>query len=214
MDVGIKHDQASVVAVTYDEEGRRVVLARHRTFQPTPEDPLDLEETVERFLLELHQGYTLRSVYYDPYQFHRSATTLTKQGLPMEEFPQTNSNLTAMGQNLYELVQFGNLQLYPDEAMKKAAGQAVALETARGFPLTLMTVEELYGTLSAYLDSEPFAVPPEFYNEAQLFLRQKGRLTADLLPAHLRVTALAAAVQGCLPYPHLRQALDRKRHRR
>jgi len=136
VDAAIKHDQASVVAVTYDEEQRQVVLARYRTFQPTPEDPLDLEESLEAFLRELARGYTLRSVYYDPYQFHRSATTLKKQGLPMVEFPQTSANLTAMGQNLYELIQHGNLRLYPDADLRTAAGQAVAIESPRGWRIS------------------------------------------------------------------------------
>ena len=75
-------------------------------------DPIDLEETMEAFLLELNEGYTLLSVKYDPLQFHRSAVTLKKKGLPMIEFPQTGGNLTEMGQNLYDLVEYGNIVLY------------------------------------------------------------------------------------------------------
>ena len=136
VDVGVKHDQASVMAVTFEAATRKVILARHRTFQPTPEDPIDLEETVEAFIRELHQGYRVRSVWYDPYQFHRSATTLTKAGLPMVEFPQTPANLTRLGQNLYELVTYKNLTVYPDDGLRRAALQAVAHQTSRGWRIT------------------------------------------------------------------------------
>ncbi len=133
VDASIKHDSAAVVAVRYDHALQKVILARHRIWQPTPEDPLDLEETLEAYLLELSRDYRLERVLYDPFQFHRSATTLKKVGLPMEEYPQTTPNLTAMGQNLWELVTGRNLVVYPDEAVKKAAGQAVAIETPRGW---------------------------------------------------------------------------------
>lgn len=67
-----------------------------------------------------------------------------------------------------------------------------------GFPLNESTVEEFYGTLMAYLEAEHFTAPEEFYNEAQLLYRRQGRLSTELAPAHLRVAAMAAALQGCL----------------
>ena len=133
LDASIRHDQASVVGVTYRDRERQVVLAKHRTFKPTPEDPLDLEETLEATVLEWWKNYTVRAVYYDPYQFHRSATTLLKIGVPMIEYPQSPANLTRMGQNLYELLTHKNLVTYEDKDLKVAATRAVAVETARGW---------------------------------------------------------------------------------
>jgi hypothetical protein len=40
----------------------------------------------------------------DPYQFHRSITTLKAAGLPIEECAQTTANLTLMGQTLFDLL--------------------------------------------------------------------------------------------------------------
>ena len=87
---------------------------------------------MEAYLLELHRGYKLLSVKYDPFQFHRSATTLAKKSLPMEEFPQTGGNLTEMGQNLYDLVEYGNIALYPCKDLRYEATCAIAKETGRG----------------------------------------------------------------------------------
>lgn len=198
VDAAIKHDQASVVAVTYDAEERRVVLARHRTFQPTPEDPLDLEETLEAFLQELARGYTLRSVYYDPYQFHRSATTLKKEGLPMIEWAQSSPNLTAMGQNLYELVQYQNMRLYSDTAMRQAATQAVALETPRGWRIakekSVHKIDVLIALAHASLACVGCLEEPLFDAQRLVELREKASESIKIL----RFASSAAAEMQAL----------------
>lgn len=56
----------AVVAVTF-EKGK-VRLVWHRTFQPSPEDPLDFEATVEKTLLDLRRRFWVREIRYDPYQ--------------------------------------------------------------------------------------------------------------------------------------------------
>lgn len=136
IDVGIKHDSAAVVACHYDRQAGKVVLANHRIWQPSPQEPLDIEGTIETHLVSLWENYRVRKVYYDPYQFHRSAQTLTSEGLPLEEFPQTVANLTQMGQNLYELIKGGNLLSYQDDQLRRAISQAIAKETPRGWRLS------------------------------------------------------------------------------
>ena len=130
VDASTKRDRSAVVSVYRD--GGVVKLGPKKFWQPTTDNPLDLEETMEQYLLELHRGYSITSVRYDPYQFHRSATTLLKRGLPMQEFPQTTSNLTEMGQNLYDLVEYGNIVLYPCKDLRYEASCAIARDTGRG----------------------------------------------------------------------------------
>jgi phage terminase large subunit-like protein len=50
----------------------------------------------------------------------------------MQEYPQTIPNLTACGQNLFDLVQGGNLVLYPSKSLRYEASCAIAKETSRG----------------------------------------------------------------------------------
>jgi phage terminase large subunit-like protein len=76
---------------------------------------------------------------FDPYQLQAVAQRLIKDRLPMEEFPQTQGNLTAASQCLYDLINGGNLLLYPDAAMRRAISQAVAKETPRGWRITKQT---------------------------------------------------------------------------
>jgi hypothetical protein len=53
VDAGYKHDATAIAVVYYNEKYERVELVFHRIFQPTPEQPLDFEATVERTLLDL-----------------------------------------------------------------------------------------------------------------------------------------------------------------
>ncbi|MGE5443328.1 MAG: terminase TerL endonuclease subunit [Ignavibacteriales bacterium] len=133
VDTSTKKDRAAVVTVYWDPlDSTKLCLSPKRFWQPTPDDPLDLEETLEKYLIELARNYPLGEILYDPFQFHRSATTLAKEGLMLTEFPQTIPNLTAMSQNLYDLIEFGKLKLYADRELRREATMAVGKETGRG----------------------------------------------------------------------------------
>jgi phage terminase large subunit-like protein len=73
---------------------KKVRLVWHRTFQPSPDDPLDFEATIEKTLLELQRRFYVREIRFDPYQMQAVAQRLTALGLPMIEFPQSVPNLT------------------------------------------------------------------------------------------------------------------------
>lgn len=163
VDAAVKRDSAAVVATYFDFGKSKVVLARHRIWQPTPSEPLDLENTMEAYLLSMYENYPLAVVRYDPFQFHRSAMTLKTNGLPMEEFAQTVSNLTAMGQNLFELIKHQNIVLYADEELRKAASQAVAIESSRGWRIAKEKTSHKIDVIVALAMSALAAVPSEAY---------------------------------------------------
>jgi hypothetical protein len=54
---------------------------------------------------------------------------LARQGIQIEEFPQSTPNLTAASQNLYELINGHNLIAYHDAAMRLSVSRAVAIES-------------------------------------------------------------------------------------
>ncbi|MBA7476912.1 hypothetical protein ES707_12308 [subsurface metagenome] len=169
VDASVKGDSSAVVGTYYDINQGKVVLAVHRKWQPSKADPMDFEETIEKYLLELHKGYRLGSVRYDPYQLHRSAVTLTKAGLPMEEFPQTSGNLTDMGQNIFDLVKHGNIVLYKDSDMRQHAQNAVGVESSRGWKIAKekssqkidLIVSLAMGALSAIQGQTPAKIDPD-----------------------------------------------------
>jgi phage terminase large subunit-like protein len=133
VDASVKHDSSAVVATSWSERAQQVRLVFHRVFQPSPQDPLDFESTIEQTLLDLHQRFNVAKVLFDPYQMQATAQRLTRAGLTIEEFPQSPANLTAASQNLFELINGGNLVAYPDAGMRLAVSRAVAVETPRGW---------------------------------------------------------------------------------
>ena len=104
VDASYKHDSTAIVACAYDRSEKKVRLVRHFVFQPSPDDPLDFEATVERTLLDLCRSFYVRRVFYDPYQLVAVAQRLMKAHVPMVEFPQTVGNLTEASSNLYDLI--------------------------------------------------------------------------------------------------------------
>ena len=133
VDASTKHDSSGVVATTWDEGAQQVRLVFHRVFQPTPEQPLDFEATIETTLLDLQKRFNVARVLFDPYQMQATAQRLTRAGLNIEEFPQSPANLTAASQNLFELINGGNIVCYPDAGMRLAVSRAVAVESSRGW---------------------------------------------------------------------------------
>jgi phage terminase large subunit-like protein len=129
-DASVKKDRSAVVSV-YRKDGLQH-LGPFRTWQPSKAQPMDLEATMEAYVKELAQGYTLVECRYDPFQFHRSATTLKGAGIKMVEFPQTIPNMTEAGQALYDSVKHKTLKLYKDDELRKEARFAVGKETPRG----------------------------------------------------------------------------------
>ena len=165
VDVALKHDYSAVVAVTRTTDGE-VRLVRHWLWKPSASTPLNLEATVEQALWECAQGYIVQTVYVDPFQMHRSMTTLRQAGLPVQEFPQTPQNLTRTAQTLLDLLRGRNLWLYPDDELRAQALSTVAVESPRGFRLAkekagkkIDAIVALSMACLAALDEPPSALP-------------------------------------------------------
>ena len=139
VDASIKHDSTAIVATTWDQKAQQVRLITHRVFQPSPDEPLNFEATIERTLLDLRQRFFLCKVLYDPYQMQATAQRLTRAGLNLEEFPQSPANLTTISQNLFELIRGQNLLAYPDPDIRLAISRTVASETPRGWRIAKQT---------------------------------------------------------------------------
>ena len=135
VDASLKHDSTAIVVTTVDDKSQ-VRLVFHRIFQPSPERPLDFEQTIEATLLELNRKYLVKKVLVDPYQMMAVAQRLIKQGVPVEEFPQTTANLTAASQNLFDLIESQSLIMYPDDAIRLAVSRCVAVESSRGWKIS------------------------------------------------------------------------------
>ena len=84
-------------------------------------------------MLDLRKRFRLRKVKCDPVPDDRRAQRVARQGVKMEEFPQSVPDLTAASQNLFELLQAAPCILYPNADIRLAMSRAIAIETARGW---------------------------------------------------------------------------------
>ena len=134
-DASTKHDSTALALVSWSQQYQRVQLCDHRIFVPTTDRPIDFTTDVEQTLLDWHKRFNLKAIWFDPHQMAASAQRLQRQGLRMQEFPQTMSNLTMMGENLVALIRGRNLLVYPDEQIRTAVLHAVAVESGRGWRL-------------------------------------------------------------------------------
>jgi phage terminase large subunit-like protein len=133
VDASFKHDSTAICVCAFDQSRQQVRLVTHKVFQPTSDQPLDFELTVEAALVNINRSYQCQQILFDPWQLQSVAQRLVKRGLPIEEFPQTSPNLTAASQNLFDLIESLCLVMYPDEQLRLAASRAVAIETPRGW---------------------------------------------------------------------------------
>ena|GEM_PF-5276338 len=70
---------------------------------------MDLELTVERYLLDCHEAYNLGTVNFDPRFMIRVSQGLQKKGLPMNEVSQSRKGQHPFTKALLDLVKFGDL---------------------------------------------------------------------------------------------------------
>ena len=96
-------------------------------------DKLVKKNTVEEDLRELNEQNDVVEIFADPYQMHRSITTLQAAGVPIKEYAQTQANCTLMGQTLFDFLTGLNLEVYPSDELRQQALSTVAVENPRGW---------------------------------------------------------------------------------
>lgn len=114
------------------------MLFDHKIWRPTPDQPINLESSVEFYLRRLYNqpGTEIVKILADPYQMQRSIQTLTQAGLPVEEYPQTQNNLTEATEALLSAFTNRNLRLYNAPDLREHVLNSVSVETPRGIRLS------------------------------------------------------------------------------
>ena len=202
VDASTKRDSTAVVACGWDERAQKVRLVFHRIFQPSVEEPLDFEATVERTITEIGQRFRPIEVRYDPYQIQSSAQRLLAAGMPMVEFAQTQANLTEASSNLYELVKGRNIAVYPEAVVRLAVQRSIAVETTRGWRIAKEKASHKIDVVVALAQAALGAVrsvtaPPVLWARSALLVDDRPvavPLRAAMLFATVAIDARGAAV--------------------
>lgn len=140
VDAGQKRDSTALVAVAYDSKRGKVGLVYHRIWTPTSTEHVDLEATVEKELLYIYNKFKLVSVVYDPTHLIQTMMRLKSKGLPTHEFPQTGDKMLSASQLLFDLFKNKNLEVYPDDVLRRHIQMAVAETGPRGFRIKKVKV--------------------------------------------------------------------------
>lgn len=108
-DASTRYDSSAIVAAQIAEDGKVVVQARvwSRPLDMSGAPALDWKMPLDemgQYLRELAERYQLMGVAYDPAFVTWAAADLEAQGLPMVEWPQTDSRMVPATRAVYELV--------------------------------------------------------------------------------------------------------------
>jgi hypothetical protein len=139
VDASIRRDSTAAVCVRYDDHTDRLVLADYKIWKPAPGQPINLEASVEFYLRRIYGDFPrteIAKVFVDPYQMARSVQTLQAAGLPVEEYNQTQNNLTEATEALYSVLTTKGIRLYNAPDLREHVLNAVSVETPRGIRLS------------------------------------------------------------------------------
>jgi len=133
-DIGIKNDTTGICAVTKTKAADgtdRYVLIAHRIFKPVPGSPVNHAD-IAAYLRWLHRSFNVQKISVDPSQALEMIGYLQREGLRIEEVPQTSSTVDEMGQTLITAIQAKTLVVYPDGDLRQQALNTVAVEKPNG----------------------------------------------------------------------------------
>ena len=138
VDASVRRDSTACVCVKFDETTDNLVLADYKIWKPSPGQPINLEASVEFYLRRIYNEPRARieKILVDPYQMARSVQTLQAAGLPVEEYNQTQGNLTEATEALYSVLTTRGIRLYPADDLRTHVLNAVSIETPRGIRLS------------------------------------------------------------------------------
>ena len=135
VDAGVNRDSTGIIALAYDREREDMRVVWHQIIKPINGQDIDFEFLYKSIGLMCNR-YDVQKIVYDPYQMEAIAQRLIRDKAPMEKFPQTSANLTAIGTCLYDLLKSKTLRFYPDDDIRLAMSRCVAVESTRGWKIT------------------------------------------------------------------------------
>jgi phage terminase large subunit-like protein len=139
-DASTSRDLTAAVGSVWNDELQKVDVIHVKVWEPKRgwlrkgKPTIDLEETLGKEVLRLHDAGQLEAVVYDPFQLHSLAISWAKLGIKTIELPQTNAR-TEADQALYDAVLTRQLRHYGDPRLDEHINNAIAKESVRGYRL-------------------------------------------------------------------------------
>jgi len=108
VDAAPRRDKTAVVLDQRHPDGSHHVKAWG--FEADPEAGLLDFDELKHLLRELHRTYNVSRIIVDPAHLFAIMDELAREGLPVEDFPQTASRMVPASMNLYDLIQLGRIR--------------------------------------------------------------------------------------------------------
>lgn len=137
-DAATKTDRTALVGCVWEQDQRRVAVLYTRVWQPEPNRPLQLTETLAPAIIALHQTYPVIAVMYDPFQMAAVAEICRRAGVNMIEFPQTAQRIKA-DTHLRQLITGDRLAHNGDLTLRAHVLNALCQYSERGLRLIKRT---------------------------------------------------------------------------
>lgn len=141
VDAAPRRDKTAVVLDQRDADGMHNIKCW--TFEADPEAGLLDFDELKVLLRSLCHDYNVSRIVVDPAHLFSVMDELTREGLPIEDFPQHASRMIPASMNLYDLIQMGRLRHGDDPMLTLHVLQAGAKEIPpSGWRLTKVTKAE------------------------------------------------------------------------
>ena len=138
VDAAPRRDKTAVVLDQRDASG--VHNIKSWTFEADPEAGLLDFDELKVLLRSLCHEYNVNRIVVDPAHLFSVMDELTREGLPIEDFPQHASRMIPASMNLYDLIQLGRIRHGNDPMLTQHVLQAGAKEIPpSGWRLTKVT---------------------------------------------------------------------------
>lgn len=137
VDASLRRDHTAVVFDQVGEDGVHNVM----TFTFTAEDDTSIMSAIDHdeiggLLRELAASYDVRRMPCDRAYFVRTMRELLEEGLPVEEFAQTNMNMARACQRMYDVVAEERMRHGGDPVLEEHILNATVKETPFGWRIT------------------------------------------------------------------------------
>lgn len=133
-DASQKHDYTALIG-TEKKDGKTAVrfvkIWKPKKLAFGKNAAVDLEETIGKEVLQMHQARQVRAVCYDPWQLATVAKQWEKAGIKCIEMPQTNQRIES-DTALFNAIVSGSIEHYKNSDLDEAVRNAIIIETPRG----------------------------------------------------------------------------------
>jgi phage terminase large subunit-like protein len=133
VDSAPQRDSTGIVIDRRDAKG--VHHWRHTKMEVDPETGYLDFAMLEDLIREIDRTYAVRAFHVDRYNMIRSMLMLQEEGLPIQEFPQTDQRMVPASMNLYELLIQDRLHHGGDPDLREQIQAASKQVTERGWRL-------------------------------------------------------------------------------